>query len=208
MSGCRLAGAADGLAASASAGSYPEEPALELALEPFDVAGMLPRLLVGGGVRGRGSGPSGWPPRGREAGPERRAANLPTQGLPPIRLTISSWERPCCISHALSRSISTGSGRSRDASSASPGSLRVCSTSTTCCLLYCCMAITKPLVSAPTPSWRMPEAGGGPWKWIASCDHPRSEPNRSSLDHETLCLRGPDLDQASDRLVTCPGRTP
>ena len=84
----------------------------------------------------RGCGASSRPSTGYDFG--TLAADLHV----PLRLTISSWERPCCIIHASARSISTGSGRSRDVSSASSGSLRVCSTSTTCCLLYR-MMITK-----------------------------------------------------------------
>jgi len=51
-----------------------------------------------------------------------------------------------------SRLASTGSGRSRDASAASSLYPRRFSSSTTCCLLYCSMSITKSL--------RQPDATG------------------------------------------------
>jgi hypothetical protein len=92
-----------------------------------------------------GTDPDGLTARAR---PGRRAANnLLAQGLPPIRLITSlSQERPCCVHHASTRLASTGSGRSRDASSASSVYPRRFSRSTTYCLLYCCrMTITKPL---------------------------------------------------------------
>ena len=84
---------------------------------------------------------------GRPAGRERNThtANLLAQGLPPIWLIKSSWVRPCCINQADTRSTSAGSGRTRDASSASCVCPMRLSRSITSCLLYCCMAITKPL---------------------------------------------------------------
>ena len=51
-----------------------------------------------------------------------------------------------------------------------------CIKSATCCLLYC-MAITEPLRPL-TPPWRTYQAGGGPQKWMASCDYSEFEPNR------------------------------
>jgi len=73
------------------------------------------------------------------------------QGLPPIRLITSSLVRPCCMHHVSSRLLSTGSGRSRDASTASSLYPRRFSSSTTCCLLTDCgMTITKPLCQQVT----------------------------------------------------------
>ena len=59
-----------------------------------------------------------------EATPDERAANVQTQALPPRppnRLFTSSKEKPCCVAHASRCVTSTGSGRVRDASSASSG---------------------------------------------------------------------------------------
>ena len=67
-----------------------------------------------------------------------------TQGLPPMRLIRSSWVRPCRRHHAWSSSRSTGSGRSRNASSASCWYPRRRIESITYCLLYC-IVITEPL---------------------------------------------------------------
>jgi hypothetical protein len=59
-----------------------------------------------------------------EVTPDERAANVQTQALPPRppnRLFTSSKEKPCCVAHASRCVTSTGSGRVRDASSASSG---------------------------------------------------------------------------------------
>ena len=59
-----------------------------------------------------------------ETTPDERAANVQTQALPPRppnRLFTSSKEKPCCVAHASRCVTSTGSGRVRDASSASSG---------------------------------------------------------------------------------------
>ena len=114
----------------------------------YEASGLLPALL----------------PRQRTAGDCRRhlrndgrfrALRVPlghlAQGLPPIRLITSSRVRPCCMHHVSSRLLSTGSGRSRDASTASSLYPRRFSSSTTCCLLTDCgMTITKPLCQQVT----------------------------------------------------------
>ena len=63
------------------------------------------------------------------------AANLLPQGLPPTRLIKSLRLRPYWIPSASSRRLSTGSGRTRDASSAASVYPRRLSVSITCCLL-------------------------------------------------------------------------
>lgn len=126
----------------------------------------------------RGSN-SVWPTRS-EARPGRRGEPL-AQGLPPIELITSSWVRPCCMHQASSRLTSTGSGRSRDASSTSSGRLRVCSRSITCCLLYS-MAITKLLCQ---PDATVAHASDG-WRPLEQppddeYDHGAPVPGRGSL---------------------------
>ena len=86
------------------------------------------------------------------------AQNLLAQGLPPIRLITSSRERPCCMHHPSSRLISTGSGSSRDASTAISVYPMRFSWSTTYCLLYCSMTITK---SLRQPDATVAHASGG-----------------------------------------------
>ena len=73
--------------------------------------------------------PAGWldaPSRG-----------TPRHGLPPIRLMSSPMLMPCGTAHAATCSLSTGSGRSRRASSAISGNPALYRTSTTCCLVSC-----------------------------------------------------------------------
>ena len=71
-------------------------------------------------------------PRGKHA---KGAA--PCHGLPPTRLTRSPMLIPYGTAHAATCSLSTGSGRSRRASSARSGNPAVRRTSTTCCLVSC-----------------------------------------------------------------------
>jgi hypothetical protein len=83
-----------------------------------------------------------------------------TQGLPPIRLISSSRDMPSRSQKSWACSRSTGSGRTRDASSAACGNPMRRSLSTTYCLL-CCMAITSPCLNL-TPRWRRCQPGGSP----------------------------------------------
>jgi len=88
-------------------------------------------------------------PRGKHA-----KVAAPCHGLPPTRLTRSPMLIPYGTAHAATCSLSTGSGRSRRASSASSGNPAVRSTSTTCCLVSC---------TATTPSER------GTCSWRRTC---------------------------------------
>ena len=88
----------------------------------------------------------------------------------PERPAWKSALRPCCMPHLSSCSESTGSGRVRDASSASSANPQRRSKSTTSCLL-CGTAITKPLsrpgaIAAQVPGGRLP------CECVASSGHP------------------------------------
>ena len=88
-------------------------------------------------------------PRGKHA-----KVAAPCHGLPPTRLTRSPMLMPYGTAHAATCSLSTGSGRSCRALSASSGSPAVRRTSTTCCLVSC---------TATTPS------GRGTCSWRRTC---------------------------------------
>src|SRR4029077_16836453 len=68
----------------AAPGSYPEEPALELVLEPVDVAGVLPQLLVGGAFADAGQGPAdGLRAVARDARGDQRVHDVQLRRLEP-----------------------------------------------------------------------------------------------------------------------------
>jgi hypothetical protein len=91
------------------------------------------------------------------------------QGLPPNSLISSSRVRPCSISHAWTRSISTGSGRRSNASSASSGRPQRRSTSATSCLLYeIVISTTKPPYRPDAAVARPPRRGGRPQEHVTS----------------------------------------
>ena len=113
---------------------------VEALLEPVHPRPQALSLLAGHHKHG---------PRGKHA-----KVAAPCHGLPPTRLTRSPMLIPYGTAHAATCSLSTGSGRSRRASSASSGNPAVRRTSTTCCLVSC---------TATTPSER------GTCSWRRTC---------------------------------------
>ena len=87
-------------------------------------------------------------PNGRGACPDSASAFVtwPRHGLPPIRSMSAPMLMPCGTADAATCSLSTGSGSSRWAASATSGNPALRSTSTTCCLVRC-TATTKTLAA-------------------------------------------------------------
>jgi hypothetical protein len=134
-------------------------------------------------------------------------------GLPPNRLITSSRVRPCCMHHVSSRLISTGSGRSRDASPASSLYPRRFSSSTTYCLLTdCAMTITKPLCQQATRQIcarvcpRDLTGGGETGRRLRMCLPPR-DPRQACRSDPPQVRRAKRRASAADRRRRFPAST-